>query len=370
MVFARKYRPRTLAEVVGQPVVVQTLSNAITHKKLHHAYLLIGKFGSGKTSVGRILAASENCSVSPGLNPCGNCDLCKDIFAGRHSDIAEIDAASSAGKVAQIRELKSSANYSPMDGAKTKYYIIDEAHAMTDEATEALLKLLEEPPTKVRFVLCTTEVQKMRGTIMSRCQVHEFKQIYWRDICSHLEQVAKTEKLGIDEASLILCSKMAEGSMRNALQNLEKLVDFCGRESIAIEKAQVAFDTVPDALFYDLIAQICKEGAPDATAGFTIINQMLVAGMATTRIFDGISEVLRNILVASSAKSAANFIVANEEQKARIRELYKPFKAKMQSLISIIRNLVESRIAVQYGQSLDVVLQAWFLESILIFQKG
>lgn len=126
MVFARKYRPHSLAEVVGQPVVVQTLSNAITQKKLHHAYLFIGNKGSGKTSTGRILAASENCLTSPGLNPCGNCDLCKIVFSGNHRDILEIDAASSAGKVEQIRELKTAANYSPMEGAKTKYFIIDE----------------------------------------------------------------------------------------------------------------------------------------------------------------------------------------------------------------------------------------------------
>ena len=126
MVFARKYRPKTLDEVVGQPVVVQTLKNALVHKKLHHAYLFVGKFGSGKSSTARILAASENCKVSPGLHPCGHCDLCVAVFAGTHTDVLEIDAASSMGKVEQIRELKVSANYTPVDGAKTKYYLLDE----------------------------------------------------------------------------------------------------------------------------------------------------------------------------------------------------------------------------------------------------
>ncbi len=126
MVYARKYRPKTLDEVIGQPAVVQTLKNSILQKKLHHAYLFIGKFGTGKTSTSRILAASENCKTSPGLHPCGHCDLCKGVFAGTHVDISEIDAASSAGKVDQIRELKNSATYTPIDGAKTKYYIIDE----------------------------------------------------------------------------------------------------------------------------------------------------------------------------------------------------------------------------------------------------
>jgi len=126
MVYARKYRPKTLDAVIGQSAVVQTLKNSITQKKLHHAYLFIGKFGAGKTSVSRILAASENCKISPGLHPCGHCELCKSVFAGSHSDVSEIDAASNAGKVEQVRELKNAANYAPMDGAKSKYYIIDE----------------------------------------------------------------------------------------------------------------------------------------------------------------------------------------------------------------------------------------------------
>jgi len=126
MVYARKYRPKTLDAVIGQSAVVQTLKNSITQKKLHHAYLFIGKFGCGKTSTARILAASENCKNSPGLHPCGTCDLCKAVFAGTHVDISEIDAASSAGKVDQVRELKNSATFTPIDGARTKYYIIDE----------------------------------------------------------------------------------------------------------------------------------------------------------------------------------------------------------------------------------------------------
>ena len=126
MVYARKYRPKTLDAVIGQPAVVQTLKNSLLQKKLHHAYLFIGKFGCGKTSTARILAASENCLTSPGLHPCGKCDLCKRVFAGTHVDISEIDAASSAGKVDQIRELKNAAAFTPIDGAKKKYFIIDE----------------------------------------------------------------------------------------------------------------------------------------------------------------------------------------------------------------------------------------------------
>ena len=151
MILARKYRPKKLNEIIGQPTVVQTLGNALTSKKLHHAYLFTGQFGSGKTSMSRILAASENCTVTDDvLHPCGNCELCRAVFAGTHTDVSEIDAASNAGKVEQVRELKNSANYAPMDGAKSKYYIIDECLpadalvSMADGSQIPIGKLVEE----------------------------------------------------------------------------------------------------------------------------------------------------------------------------------------------------------------------------------
>ncbi|MHA2279493.1 MAG: DNA polymerase III subunit gamma/tau [Promethearchaeota archaeon] len=371
MVFARKYRPKVLDEVIGQPAVVQTLKNSIAQKKLHHAYLFIGKFGCGKTSTARILAASENCKVSPGVSPCGKCDLCRPVFAGTHTDISEIDAASSAGKVEQIRELKNSATFTPIDGAKTKYYIVDEAHRMSAAAEEALLKILEEPPSRVRFILCTTEAQQMRGTILSRCQVHEFKKIYWRQIVQNLENIVKSEKIQIESEALNLCAKLSDGSMRNALQNLEKLVDFAGdHEEISAAKAQEAFGTASDILFYRLVAEISKDGTPDATAGYKIINELMTSGMGASQIFEGISEVLRNILIGVSATACGDLISVSEEAKSRLKEQMKRFKPKMQALVSILRGLVEARTAVEFGQGMDVAIQMWFLDSILIFQKG
>lgn len=371
MILARKYRPKRLSEVVGQPTIVQTLSNALKQKKLHHAYLFAGRFGCGKTSTARILAASENCSASSDvLHPCGSCELCKAVYAGVHSDVSEIDAASNAGKVEQVRELKNSANYAPMDGAKSKYYIIDEAHRMSAAAEESLLKLLEEPPKRVRFILCTTEYQHIRSTILSRCQVHEFKRIYWREITRHLEVVAKQEKINCDAEALNLCAKIADGSMRNALQNLEKLVDFAGGEAITGQIAQKAFGTASDLIFYSLINEIAKEGAPDATAGYRIINDLLVSGMGANQIFEGISEVLRNILLGVSASACKDLILVTEEAKSRLKELLQNFRPKMQALLGIMEGLSKVRIAVEHGQALDIALQMWFLQSIFKFQKG
>lgn len=369
MVLALKYRPKKLGDVVGQPAVVQTLSNALTQKKLHHAYLFAGKFGCGKTSTARILAASENCTVSAGLHPCGNCELCKSVYSGTHSDVSEIDAASNAGKVEQVRELKSAANYAPIDGAKSKYYIIDEAHRMSAAAEEALLKLLEEPPKRVRFILCTTEYNQMRSTILSRCQVHEFHKIFWREIARYLEIIAKQEKLDHDPDVLNLCAKIAEGSMRNGIQNLEKLIDFAGENRLTSKLGEQAFGTVSDMLFYSLFDEITKEGSPDATAGYKIINELLVSGMGEHQIIEGISEVSRNLLLGLTSKKPGELILVSEEAKNRLKSLLKKFHPKIPALLSIMKELVNARKAVEYGHALDIALQMWFLESVFLFQK-
>lgn len=248
--------------------------------------------------------------------------------------------------------------------------LVSNCHRCSSQAEEALLKLLEEPPSHVRFVLCTTEAQMMRGTILSRCQVHEFKKIYWRQMEQNLENISKSENIQIDTEALNLCAKLADGSMRDALQNLEKLVDFAGGDKITAALAQEAFGTASDILFYRLIEQISKEGTPDATSGYKIINELLTTGMGTSQIFDGISEVLRNILIGVSATACGDLISVSEEAKNRLKGQLKCFKPKMRALISILQGLVEARTAVGYGQGLDIAVQMWFLDSILVFQKG
>ena len=190
-VLALKYRPKKLSDMIGQEVPVQTLTHSFESNSLHHAYLFVGQIGSGKTTTARIVAAMENCTETPGQNPCGQCDVCKPVFKGVHTDIMEIDGASGAGNVAQVRELKKEALYNPVDGAVTKYYIIDECHRVSDSGLDALLKILEEPPKNTRFILCTTEIQKVRPAIISRCQRHDFVKIFWMQISEYLLEVSK-----------------------------------------------------------------------------------------------------------------------------------------------------------------------------------
>lgn len=375
MVLARKCRPKCLADLVGQPSVVRTLTNALKNNRLHHAYLFVGKFGSGKTSAGRILAASENCKVSPGLTPCGKCDLCKKVFEGKHTDIAELDAASKAGKVDQIRQLTTNALYAPVDGAKTKYFIIDECHAMSQDGSEALLKILEEPPPHVRFVLCTTELEQMRGTIVSRCQTHEFRQIYWREIADHLVRVAKQEELKVEEEAINLCARLAGGSMRTALQYVDKLLDFAGSEPATTKMAHEVFSTVSDGLIDDLLDQVigigtATSGKPDATQGFLIIQQLIANGVEFHVVYEGIARHLSNLLVATSASKARSLIMVSEEGARRLNAQLQVCAKKLKGVLLCLKNLHEARSSVEYGLSPETALQGWFIESAFALKGG
>ena len=368
MAFAVKYRPKKLSDLVGQEVIVKTLSNAIQNDQLHHAYLFVGQFGSGKTSAARVLAAMENCEVSPGIAPCGECGICSDIFHGHHSDIEEIDAAST-GKVEQIRELKKSALYLPIDGAKKKYYIIDEFHSVSSAGAEALLKLIEEPPSHVRFILCTTELEKVKGTIRSRCQVHEFKKIYWRLIAKHLNDIVKQEGLEVETSVLSLCSRLANGSMRTALQNLEKVASFSGNGNVTTEDAEKVFSTVSEITYYDLIDEVVgvNKDKIDTTSGFKIINTMLQTGANYAAIYNGISEKLNDILICLTSSKAGEFINVSEEGKRRLKEQATFCKEKIKAILDSLNYLHESAQAVEYNMSTEIALQKWFIESLYCF---
>lgn len=373
VVFARKYRPKQLSQIVGQSTVVQTLTNAIKKANLHHAYLFVGQFGSGKTTVARILAAMENCEVSPGLHPCGTCPACEQIFEGKHTDVKEIDAASEAGSVDQIRELKKEALYNPVDGAKTKYFIIDESHRMSQQANDALLKLLEEPPNRTRFILCTTDVAKMRPAIVSRCQKHDYTKIFWMQIADYLATVAKDENIQIDQGAINLCAKRARGSMRNALQYMDKLFTFAGGSSvISVDNAEKMFGNVSEVKFYDLFDSLFDDKGPvDTTKGFRIINEMFMGGADYTAIVDGIVEYLDMLMVGMTCSKASEFVHLTEDGKARLIVQLKKCR-EQNKLVAVLRSmekLSESSQWMFYNPNPETALRKWFLESVVAFRS-
>ena len=228
LVLARKWRPRTFDEVVGQGTVTRTLKNALASGRIGHAFLLSGARGVGKTTSARILAKALNCSLAEGPtpDPCGECPACVEITAGTSLDVQEIDGATHNG-VEQVRELRESARYNPARD-RFKIWIIDEVHMLSTGAFNALLKTLEEPPPRVKFIFATTEYHKIPDTILSRCQQYDFRLIPAREIQEHLRKIAREEKIQVSEDALARIARAAEGSARDALSLFDQVLSFSG----------------------------------------------------------------------------------------------------------------------------------------------
>src|SRR3981081_3858833 len=229
IVLARKWRPKRFAEMVGQEHVLRALGNALDSGKVHHAFLFTGTRGVGKTTVARILAKSLNCETGVSSNPCGVCGACREIDTGRFIDLIEVDAASRT-KVDDTREMLDNVQYAPTRG-RYKVYLIDEVHMLSTHSFNALLKTLEEPPPHVKFLLATTDPQKLPVTVLSRCLQFNLKRLLVADIVAHLRRILEQEGLGFDAAGLKLVAQAADGSMRDALSLLDQLIAFGGGQA-------------------------------------------------------------------------------------------------------------------------------------------
>ncbi len=255
LVIYRKYRPQTFAEVVGQDHVVKTLVNAIKDNRIAHAYLFAGPRGTGKTTVARILAKAVNCLDNSSYEPCNKCESCLEIMNGRALDLIEIDAASNRG-IEEIRELKERIRFVPSRN-KYKVFVIDEAHQLTKEAVNALLKTLEEPPAHAIFILATTEPHKMLPTILSRVQRFDFRKFSLPDIIERLKIIAQKEGVKISEKALRIIALNSEGHMRDAESMLGQVIAFCGDKEITTEDIENILGIVDVNLaikFVDLLA--------------------------------------------------------------------------------------------------------------------
>ena len=290
-VFARKYRPQTFDDLVGQNHVSQTLKNAVEQNRLAHAYLFVGPRGVGKTSTARILAKALNCVKGPTVTPCGVCDNCKEIAAGNSLDVIEIDGASN-NSVEDVRELRDNVRYAPAKG-RYKIYLIDEVHMLSSAAFNALLKTLEEPPPHVKFIFATTEPQKVLPTILSRCQRFDLHRIPTKLIAQHLQYIAKKEKITLEPAAAHAIARGAEGGLRDAESMLDQLVAFCG-DPIGEADVLKVFGFTSEQTVADLTDKIVRGATAEA---IDIVHAQCEAGKDMMKLMSDLISYLRDLLV-------------------------------------------------------------------------
>jgi DNA polymerase III subunit gamma/tau len=308
-VIARKYRPQTFRDLVGQSHVTATLANAIKNNRVAHAYIFSGARGVGKTTAARILAKAMNCVKGPTSEPCGECDSCKEIAAGTSLDVIEIDAASNRG-IDQIRELREMVRYAPA-ASRSKVVILDEAHMLTGEASNALLKTLEEPPDRVVFVMATTQPEDLADTIRSRSQHFHFRALTFAEITGRLEEIAKKENLKIEPGALAVIARIAEGSLRDALSLLEQARAYCG-EVIPDKEVRELLGVVPEDSLNELVAAIA-EGSAERALG--LVHTFQKDGRNLQHFCREAIRHIRNLLIARVCGADSDLIAATADQR-------------------------------------------------------
>ena len=352
-VSARKYRPGTFDDVVGQSHVVQTLMNAVDTKRIAHAYLFSGTRGVGKTTIARILAKALNCEQGPTGHPCNTCVNCVEITQGTSVDVMEIDGASNTS-VDDVREIRENVKFSPFRG-HYRVYIIDEVHMLSNSAFNALLKTLEEPPSHVVFIFATTEIHKIPATIMSRCQHYNFRRIARQEIIDRLRHVATQDGMTIEDRSFTALARASEGSMRDGLSLLDQAVAFGGK-TITHADLEVLLGAVPQELVQGMSAAIL---AQDSSAALAVLANLLDQGHDLKAFCSDVVELLRNLLVASVVPAGPELRGLIESSEEDIQQLAAEAKKltpeQLQELLTIFSQAEDS---LRYSAHPRFVLEA------------
>ena len=355
-VIARKYRPQRFADVVGQEHVTQTLANAIEQKRIAHAYLFCGPRGTGKTTIARIFAKCLNATGGPKVDFDDKDTRVQEITEGRSLDVLEIDGASNNG-VEQVRELRETCKYAPAN-SKFKIYIIDEVHMLSTQAFNALLKTLEEPPEHVKFMFATTDPEKVLPTILSRCQRFDLRRIPAALITKHLAEIAKKEKVKIDQPALHAIARGADGGMRDAESTLDQLISFCGDK---IEESDVLsmFGLAAESQILNLSKAVLSG---EIQTALTQLNQLAQGGKDLGRLLSDLLSHFRNLLIFQISRGDLNLLEVSESEVAALKE--QTSAANSDALMRILDTFAQAELNLRDSASKKIFLEVALLKAI------
>ena len=355
-VLARKWRPQTFEEVVGQEGTVQALKNAIKMGRIAHAFLFSGPRGIGKTTIARLLSKALNCEKGPTPDFCGKCAPCREITSGISVDVLEIDGASNRG-IDDVKELREHVRYMP-SGSRFKIYIIDEVHMLTREAFNALLKTLEEPPAHVKFIFATTEPHKMPATILSRCQRFELRRLSVEKMIARLHKIAESEGIEIEDEALLAIARRAEGAMRDAESILDQVISYCGKK-IQADSVTLLLGLVGTETFYEIDRAIL-EGNMEAV--LRVAAGIFREGKHVQYFVDELIEHYRQMLIAKATAEPGKILEVSADELKRLSETAENFSEEQ--LLHAIDLLAEAQMKLTWPGSQQIVLEVALVQLV------
>ncbi len=359
-VTALKWRPQRFDEVVGQEHITKTLKNAIENGRIAHAYIFAGPRGVGKTTTARILAKRLNCLNPQGGEPCNECAMCKMFQSGQTMDVIEIDGASNR-RIDEIRTLRESVKYAPTSG-KYKIYIIDEVHMLTTESFNALLKTLEEPPEHTVFIFATTDIHKVPLTIISRCQRFDFRRIELDEIKKLLAKISEAEGIEIDDESLTIIAKRADGALRDAQSLFDQVVSYCGTK-ISADEVREMLNLIDEDVFFEVSNAVLNK---EFKVAYSTVQKLYENGWNFIDFVNGLIEHFRNIM-AIVVTGSSKFIEASESTKLKYEALKNSFsEADLLRILTFLTRLLTD-VKIAQNQKLTVEIG---LSKLIGFEKG
>lgn len=351
----RKWRPKGFNDIIGQEHIVKTLKNQILSNRISHAYLFCGTRGTGKTSTAKIFAKAVNCTEAINGEACNECNVCKNILAGRSMSVIEIDAASNNG-VDNIREIREEVKYPPTEG-KYKVYIIDEVHMLSTGAFNALLKTLEEPPEHVIFILATTDASKIPVTILSRCQRYDFRRISTNDMSSKIAYYMEQEGINLEDKALRYISQLSDGAMRDALSILDQCIAFYYGEDITLQKVLDTVGAVDNEVFYRLVDAIIQNNSIQC---IDIVDEIVIQGRDIRQFVTGIIVHLRNLLVVKTSNTENNILDLSQNNVIELSQQAKNISGTV--FMNLIKDFSALELQLKYSGNDKILLEVLLIK--------